>query len=398
VTPISFGVDDPAPPSITNAAVAIGNFDGVHLGHRRLIAVLRSEARKLGVPAVVVCLYPHPASVLRPDSAPATLLWPERRARLLAAAGADRVAFLNVDPTLLALSPEEFFERVLVGKLRVRALVEGENFRFGKARRGDVSLLRRMCQDANVSMTAVPLVDDEGSAVSSTRIRVALAVGDVRVAAEMVGRRHCIRGIVRAGARRGRRIGFPTANLASVLGLIPAPGVYSAIARFDDDRSFSAACNIGANPTFDEHAAKIEVHLLNFSEDVYGQAMEVEFVDRIREVKMFKGPDDLVAQINADVERARTDVEALPPQPIQSELAATIAEWVRWETSPSLAPLGVVLERARLDEPGVVRLEWRFGAALPTHATFDLLFGLEERLREVFPEVDHVIASTTPTH
>jgi len=398
VTPITFGVDDPAPVSITNAAVAIGNFDGVHVGHRRLIAVLRSEARKLDVPAVVVCLYPHPASVLRPDSAPATLLWPDRRACLLAAAGANRVAFLNVAPKLLALSAEEFFDRVLVGKLRVRALVEGENFRFGKARRGDVALLRRMCQDANVSMTAVPLVDDDGSAVSSTRIREAVAAGDVRVAADMVGRRHCIRGIVGAGARRGRTIGFPTANLASVLGLVPAPGVYSAIARFDDGRTYAAACNIGANPTFDEYAAKIEVHLLDFADDVYGQAMEVEFVDRIREVKTFKGPGELVAQIKADVEQARTDVEALPPRPIQPELAATIAEWVRWETSPSLAPLDVFLEQARFDEPGVLRLDWIFGAALPSHATIDLLFGLEERLREVFPEVDHVASSTPQSY
>ena len=381
-----------------NAVVAIGNFDGVHLGHHRLIAVLRSEARKLGVPAVAICLFPHPLSLLRPAFVPATLHWPERRARLLRAAGADVVAFLETTPSLLELSAEEFFERVLQEKLRFRGLVEGENFRFGKGRRGDVSLLKRLCKETRTPMTDVSLTDDDESTVSSTRIREAVAAGDLRTASELSGRRHRIRGTVGVGARRGRTVGFPTANLVDVLGLVPVHGVYSAIARFDDGRAFPGACHIGPNPTFGEQAAKIEIHLLDFAEDVYGAAMEVEFVERIRDVRTFAGVDELVRQIRADVEVARSSVLALPPDPILPELATTIAEWVRWETTPSLRVVRVALESAAFVEPGVVRLQWRFDGAPTPNATFDLLFGLEERLRIVFPEVAHVVSSTTATH
>jgi riboflavin kinase/FMN adenylyltransferase len=389
-----FGVDDPAPPGTTDAAVAIGNFDGVHLGHHRLIAVLRAEARRLCVPAVALCLYPHPLSLLRPESAPATLLWPERRAKLLRESGADEVAFLETTPRLLELTAEQFFNDVLLSKLRIRALVEGENFRFGRGRTGDVPTLQRLCREAGVSMTPVSLADDDDSAVSSTRIREAGASGDLAEVEALSGRRHRIRGIVGVGAKRGRTIGFPTANLEQVQGLVPSHGVYAVAVHFDDGRRFAGACNIGPNPTFGEGATKIETHLLDFHEDVYGQPLEVEFIQRLREVKTFSGIEELTGQIHRDVAAAREACGAMTPEPIRRELAQTISEWLKWDAGDSLAPVGISLEGAAFDEPTLLRLDWRIGGAMLPHVAMDLLFGLEERLRKAFPEVDHVTMET----
>jgi riboflavin kinase/FMN adenylyltransferase len=394
VTPTEFHVDDPPPPSATAAAVAIGNFDGVHRGHHRLIAVLRAEARRLGVPAVAVCLFPHPLTLLKPELAPATLLWPERRAAILRAAGADVVVFLRTTRELLSLSAEEFFDRLLLEKLQVRALVEGENFRFGRGRAGDVRLLGELCKKAGVPMTTVSLADDDAAAVSSTRIRAAVMNGDLERAAELAGRNHRIRGVVGVGARRGRTIGFPTANLGDVLGLVPASGVYVVSVRLDDDRVFGGACNVGANPTFADDRVKIETHLLDFHGDLYGQAMEVEFLRRLRPVQSFASAGELTARIRSDVDAARAFIASTPPEPIHPESAATIAEWVRWDSEPSLSPIGVRLEAASFVEPGVLRLDWRVDGSPPAPYAFELMFGLEERLRRVFPEVKHVLPAT----
>jgi len=397
VTPTTFGLEELAPAQALRSAVAVGNFDGVHRGHHRLLAALRHEARRLGVPAVVLCLYPHPTSLLRPESAPPTLLWPERRAALLLAGGADAVVFLNTTRDLLSLTAEEFFDRLLVKALQVRALVEGENFRFGRGRKGDVELLRGLCRDAGVEMNVVRLAGGDGAAVSSTRIREAVAAGDVELAADLAGRNHRIRGCVGMGAQRGRTIGFPTANLEDVVGLPPAAGVYVVRARLDDGRSFGGACNVGANPTFAEQQNKFETHLLDFNGDLYGQPLEIEFLRRLRPVKAFASVEDLKSQIHADVNAARDAFAQTPPEPIMPELAATVAEWVRWQAGAALEPIGAGLESASLTEPGVCRLDWRFDGPAPPHVAYDFLFGLEERLRSVFPEVEHVV-SLTPEH
>jgi riboflavin kinase / FMN adenylyltransferase len=394
VTPVFFGVDEPVPEFAKRSALAIGNFDGVHRGHHRLLAVLRNEARQLGVPAVALCLYPHPLSLLRPESAPPVLLWPERRAALLRESGADEVVFLRTTPQLLSLTAEEFFCRILIEQLQVRAVVEGQNFRFGRGRTGDVRLLADLCRNADVSMTAVALADDDEAAVSSTRIRDAVVAGNLELAADLAGRRHRIRGRVGEGAKRGRTIGFPTANLVNVLGVVPAPGVYAVVVHLDDGRSFAGACNVGGNPTFGEWNIKIETHLLDFSGDLLGLEIELEFLHRIREVKTFGSVDELVGRIRSDVEAVRAVFDAETRTTLRPELAATIAEWVRWDAEAALKPVGVELASATFTEPGVLRLQWRFDSP-PPHVSFDLLFGMEERLRHAFPEVEHVVASTS---
>lgn len=273
-------------------------------------------------------------------------------------------------------------------------MVEGENFRFGRGRTGDVPTLKRLSREAGVSMTAVSLADDDDSAVSSTRIREAVSRGDLDEAQSLSGRRHRIRGIVGVGAKRGRTIGFPTANLEQVQGLVPAHGVYAVAVHFDDGRRFAGACNIGPNPTFGEGATKIETHLLDFNGDLYELPMEIEFVQRLRDVKRFEGVEALTAHIKRNVSEARQAFAAMPPEPIRGELALTIAEWVKWDAGASLSPIGVSLQSAAFIEPAVLRLDWMIGNAMPPHVAVDLLFGLEERLRKAFPEVDHVTMET----
>lgn len=314
---------------------------------------------------------------------------------MLREAGADEVVFLRTSPQLLALTAEEFFRRLLVEQLQVRAIVEGRNFRFGRGRTGDFRLLAELCRGADVSMTTVALADDDEAAVSSTRIRDAVVAGDLELAADLAGRFHRIQGRVGEGAKRGRTIGFPTANLVDVLGVVPAPGVYAVVVHLDDGREFAGACNIGGNPTFGEWDAKIETHLLDFSGDLLGRRIELEFLHRIREVKAFGSVDELVKQIRIDVEAVRTVFRSAPPTTLQTELAATIAEWVRWDAEAALEPVGVELASATFNEPGVLKLEWRFASSPPPSVSFDLMFGMEERLRRAFPEVEHVVASTS---
>ena len=294
------------PPSeFTGGAVTVGNFDGVHLGHRELVAAARRWADRLGGPAVAVTFDPPPAALLypRPDKAvPLTTL--ADRAALLHAAGADHVVVLKTDAGLLSLSPEAFFEDVLAGLFRARAVVEGYNFRFGRGRAGDTATLRELCDKAVVKFEEVPPLVVGGEAVSSSRVRAALVAGDVAHAAELLGRPHRITGTVVTGAKRGRTIGFPTANLDGVETLVPGVGVYAVRAAVGG-ASHPAAANVGPNPTFGEDARKIEVHLIDFAGDLYGKELAAEFVARLRDTKPFASAGELAEQLKRDVAAAR---------------------------------------------------------------------------------------------
>ncbi len=294
------------PPEFTGGAVTVGNFDGVHRGHRELVAAARRQADRLGGPVVAVTFDPPPAALLnpRPDKAvPLTTLGD--RAKLLCDAGADYVVALKTDAGLLSLSPEAFFEDVLRGLFRANAVVEGYNFRFGRARAGDTKTLRDLCATAGVAFEEVPplMVGDEP--VSSSRIRAALVAGDVAQAAELLGRPYRIAGTVVTGAKRGRTIGFPTANLDGVPTLVPAVGVY-AVRALADGASHPAAANVGPNPTFRDDARQIEVHLIDFTGDLYGKPMAVEFVKRLRDTRPFAGAAERSEQLKRDIEEART--------------------------------------------------------------------------------------------
>lgn len=292
------------PADFTAGALTVGNFDGVHRGHRELLAGCIAEACVVNGPAVVVTFDPPPLAVLVPSASKPPLSTTAERNELLLAAGVTRVVSLKTDAGLLSLEPEAFFEDVVLGLFRAQAVVEGFNFRFGRGRSGDTAELRRLCEKHGLRFREVRPLLDGGEAVSSSRIRTALQAGDVATAAQLLGREYAISGVVEAGAKRGRTIGFPTANLGGVRTLVPATGVFAVRATVDGV-SHPAAANVGPNPTFGEDARKIEVHLLDFAGDLYGKTLRVAFVKRLRDTRPFAGVQQLTDQLTRDVAEAR---------------------------------------------------------------------------------------------
>lgn len=289
--------------AVGNAVVTIGNFDGVHRGHAALLVRARELAGELGIPSVVVTFDPHPAAVLRPASSVQPITWTERKLAIFEESGMEAAVVLPTNRQLLELSGEEFFQRVLIERLRVRAVVEGEDFRFGRGRAADLAALRRMAEPLGVRVESVPPVIVNGQPVSSSLIRKQIEQGNVDAAAELLGRPFRTRGQVSRGAARGRTLGFPTANLEQVPTLLPGEGIYAG-AAIVDGRSYAAAISVGGNPTFDEYAVKFEMYILDFDRDLYDELVDVEFLRRLRAVERYDSVDDLRAQMRSDVANA----------------------------------------------------------------------------------------------
>lgn len=293
---------------IRRGAVSIGNFDGVHRGHARIVERLLASAKEVNGPAVVFTFDPHPVRLLRPDLAPPPLTWTDRKAELLAELGVDAMIAYPTDEELLQLTPEEFFQRIVREQLNARAMVEGPNFFFGRDRAGDINVLRQLCDDADTSLEIVEPVQAGGAGefVSSSRIRRLIAAGDVDSARQMLTRPYRLRGMVTHGAARGAKIGFPTANLEAIDTIMPGMGVYAGRGYLaNEDRPRAAAINIGPSPTFGEDEARVEVHLIGFSGSLYGQPLEVDFLARLRDIQPFPSIEELQAQLAEDVERAK---------------------------------------------------------------------------------------------
>lgn len=295
---------EPLPESWRGGAVSIGNFDGVHLGHASLLAMLRQQAEAVGGPAVAVTFDPHPLQLLRPAQFQPVLTALADRVELLQARGADHVVVLRTTPDLLQLSAPAFFAQVVQERLQVRALAEGVNFGFGHNREGTIETLKPLCRQAGLNLAVVPPLEKNGVIVSSSRVRDALVRGTVRAAAELLGRPYRLSGEVGTGQRRGRTLGFPTANLIRPETLVPGDGVY-AVRVCHAGVFWPGAANIGPNPTFGEQARKVEVHLIGFQGDLLGQRLAVEFIDRLRDTRPFAGSQQLVEQLRIDVEQAR---------------------------------------------------------------------------------------------
>lgn len=301
--PLLRGFGDDHPPEYRGGVVSIGNFDGVHRGHGKILETLVARANEIGRPAVVLTFDPHPIRLLRPEAEPPSLSTLERKAELLTAAGVDVVIAYPTDQALLDLSPEGFFETIVRGRLDAAGLVEGPNFYFGKNRGGDVATLRELTEAAGMSLDVVEPLRVGEDYVSSSRIRTAIASGDVSTAVELLGHHYRVSGIVERGAGRGRELDTPTANLAEIRTLLPAPGVYAGRTEIDGD-AYTAAVNIGPNPTFGDDAMKVEAHLVGYEGDLYGRSLALDFVDRIRDVRTFDSVEELQTQIAADVARA----------------------------------------------------------------------------------------------
>jgi riboflavin kinase/FMN adenylyltransferase len=299
--------------------VTVGNFDGVHRGHRHVLAEGRALATRLGdLPLIAVTFDPHPMSVIRQDLAPTPLTSVEERTALLTAAGADAVLVLRFTPELADEPAEEFAETVVFGALHAAGVVVGENFRFGHRALGDVALLRRLGATHGAEVVGMPLTGDGGQGWSSTYIRERLATGDVRAAATALGRWFSLRGRVVRGDQRGRELGYPTANVpvSSSRTAVPADGVYAGwLRRLDrpDAPWWPSAISVGTNPTFDGTDRRVESYVLDRTDlELYDDLVEVVFVDHLRGMVKFDSVEALVEQMAADVDRAR-DLLVEPP-------------------------------------------------------------------------------------
>jgi riboflavin kinase/FMN adenylyltransferase len=294
-------------------AISIGVFDGVHLGHQHVLRQLRGEASRLGVRPAVVTFDPHPAYVLRPESAPRLLTTLTHKLELLAANGIEVAYVVEFDAERASTTADQFVDEVFLGALHARAIVVGEDFHFGKDRHGDVARLRALGEDAGFVVRGLELIRHLPGApepVTSTAVRRSLAGGDVAAAAAMLGRPFELRGTVEAGAGRGRPLGFPTANVALPPRLAwPADAVYAGWYLRPDGTRHAAAINIGRRPTFVEHAthSTVEAHLLDLAHDVdlTGEPARVQFVHLLRSEQRFASADALVTQLRRDIAHAR---------------------------------------------------------------------------------------------
>jgi riboflavin kinase/FMN adenylyltransferase len=258
----------------------------------------------VGGPAIVFTFDPHPVRLLRPEVCPPPLTWTERKAELLAELGIDAMIAYPTDEALLSLTPQEFFDQIVRHTLDARAMVEGPNFYFGRGRAGNTDVLRELCRAAGLTLDVVEPVQVDGDYVSSSRVRQLISAGDVRQAAAMLTQPYRIRGMVTHGAGRGGKIGFPTANVSAIDTLLPAAGVYAGRALVDDSMQ-PAAINIGPNPTFGEAGLKIEAHVIDFHGPLYGRPIEVDFLDRLRDIQKFASVEELKQQLARDLEATR---------------------------------------------------------------------------------------------
>jgi len=291
--------------------ITIGAYDGVHVGHRAVIDQVRRQADKIGAKSVVVTFDRHPATVVRPESAPRLLTTTNQKMELLADTGIDAVAVVPFDEKQAAESPESFVQRVLVDCLNTKVIVVGEDFHFGRHRDGNVELLRKIGLDADFDVEPIELLaraDDIDEPVSSTAIRRALAGGDISRSNAMLGRPFEACGSVVKGDQRGRLLGFPTANVEVSSGLcLPADGVYAGWYERPSGDVHACAINLGRRPTFYEHAdaSLLEAHLLDFDEVLYGEVARVRFEHFLRSERKFDGVEALITQLTQDVGHAR---------------------------------------------------------------------------------------------
>lgn len=300
------------------SAVTIGKFDGLHIGHRAMIAQLRQEASARGLAAAALTFDRNPLSVLRPESCPRALICNDQKLELLADAGLDATVMLEFSDEFSRMEPDEFVRSILVDTLHAAFVLVGPDYRFGRGGAGTVELLQRMGAEHGFETRTIDSVEHDGRRVSSTWVRELLADGRVAEAAELLQRPPSVRGEVVYGAQRGRELGFPTANLSPQLdGFIPADGVYAGwlavhgAGRSPNPQRLPAAISVGNNPTFtDVPDSQVEAHVLGrgLAEgfDLYGKIVEVEFVDRVRGMERFDSIDELTAQIARDVDQVRS--------------------------------------------------------------------------------------------
>ncbi|QLA16605.1 bifunctional riboflavin kinase/FAD synthetase [Desulfolutivibrio sulfoxidireducens] len=292
--------------TLTATCLTIGNFDGVHMGHARLLRRVRERAAATGMLSLAVTFDPHPRRVLLDKNAPPLLTMTEQKLELLDQSGVQVAVLLPFTRALAALEPAEFVREKLVAGLHMREMIIGYDYAFGKGRKGNFELLSALGRSCGFVVERLEPVIIDGAVVSSTRIRDMIQAGEVWDARALLGRFYQVRGTVGRGRDRGGRLlGFPTANLAPTDELVPKPGVYAVWVEIDA-RIYAGVTNIGCNPTFGGGALSVEVHILDFSGDLYGRPIRVHFVQRLRSERKFSGVEELAARIREDIRIGRS--------------------------------------------------------------------------------------------
>jgi riboflavin kinase/FMN adenylyltransferase len=293
------------PQALRGGIVALGNFDGFHKGHQAVVGRAVARARAEGRPALVATFDPHPVRHFRPDAPPFRLTSLDQRQRVFAEAGADAMIVFGFDGALAATSAEEFVSHRLLELIGAAGVVTGEDFTFGRGRGGNIEVLARLGAEHGFSVDAVGPVEEDGEPVSSSRIREALKAGDCETAARLLTRPFAIEGVVEHGDKRGRTLGYPTANLSLGNYLRPRFGIYAVRGQLPGGRVVNGAASLGIRPTFDPPKELLEPYFFDFSGNLYGQTIEVELVSFLRPEEKFAGLDDLKAQMEADCAEAR---------------------------------------------------------------------------------------------
>ncbi|MBN1381171.1 MAG: bifunctional riboflavin kinase/FAD synthetase [Deltaproteobacteria bacterium] len=292
-------------PEFKSGIVTIGNFDGIHVGHQQIMKKMVAEAHRENRKAMVMTFDPHPKMVLHPDIQPFYLITTlEEKMSILEKLGMDGVVLFPFNREFAKITAEFFVKDMLWDKLQIKKIFIGHNYRFGNDKRGNDEYLKEFGRRLGFEVEVFDAVTVNGFVVSSTRTRDAILQGDVKEAARLLDRPYNLQGTVISGHRRGVGLGFPTANIKPDKELLPPRGVYAVKAEVND-QTYQGVLNIGYNPTFEDKKLSVELHILDFDEDIYGQPVNVLFIDRIRDEVKFAGPDALIAQIRQDVSRAR---------------------------------------------------------------------------------------------
>ena len=300
------------PDALRGGIVALGNFDGFHEGHQAVVGRAIARARAEGRPALVATFDPHPVRLFKPDLPPFRLTTLDQRQRLFAAAGADAMIVFHFDRGLASVPAEDFVTDWLIARIGAAGVATGEDFTFGKGRGGNVEVLKRLGAEPGLSVDAVAPVLEDGEPVSSSAIREALQAGDCETATRLLTRPFAIEGVVEHGDKRGREIGYPTANLALGNYLRPRFGIYAVRGRLPDGRTLDGAANLGIRPMFDPPKELLEPYFFDFDGDLYGQSIEVELISFLRPEQKFDSLNALTQQMKRDCEEARRRLAATP--------------------------------------------------------------------------------------
>lgn len=304
---------DPIPEKLHGAVLALGNFDGFHQGHQAVVNAAIGWARAEGRSAIVATFDPHPVRHFFPDTEPFRLTTLDQRQELFAEAGADAMLVFHFDESIAGMLADRWVEEMIAGHIHAAGVMTGEDFTFGKGRSGNPESLKRLGAQFGIEARAVPAVHDAEGPISSSRIREALKAGDCETATRLLTRPFAIRGIVEHGDKRGREIGYPTANLSLGAYLRPRYGIYAVTGRLPDGRLVHGAANLGIRPTFDPPKELLEPFFFDFAEDLYGQEIEVALHHFLRPEEKFASLDELTAQMERDCDKARKLLTALAP-------------------------------------------------------------------------------------